>query len=150
MSYLLRHVREAAKNVCSINVFSCISQCPWLNHIHYVYIKSRFTVYSSFFKIRFQVIFVHYILHSPLIVGLRSHMCFLAVLDFILSVHNRSPSVIVCQQGLIPVFLLQSLKVLIVQYNPYYISYFHSSQIVRFVLNGISIVIIDSVFFQIN
>ena len=114
-------------------MYFLVSLSPWLSHIHYVYIKSPITVYSSFFKLVFLVIFVHYIV--PL-----SKVC--AVLsNFRLSIiHNslsdRSPSVIV--------FLLQSSKVMIVQYNPYYTSYCYSSQIVRFceTFNGIRIVML--------
>ena len=124
--------RKISVLLASFHVFLSVSESLAQSY-YYVYIKSPITVYSSFFKLVFLVIFVHYIV--PL-----SKVC--AVLsNFRLSIiHNslsdRSPSVIV--------FLLQSSKVLIVQYNPYYTSSCYSSQIVRFceTFNGIRIVML--------
>ena len=128
--------------------FLCIALCLLVSGlvIFTMYIKSPITVYSSFFVIHPLVIFVHY---SPLMVGLCSPKQFLAVVEifrlFIIhnSLSNRSPSSLslFASKGLIPFFLLQSAKVLIVRYNPYYISCY-SSQVVRFcvTLNDICII----------
>ena len=138
MSKLIKHVREAPNFFYSFSVFfmyCLVSVSLWLSHIHYVY---KFPYYSlqQVFVIHPLVIFVHY---SPLMVGLCSPKQFLAVVEifrlFIIhnSLSNRSPSSLslFASKGLIPFFLLQSAKVLIVRYNPYYISCY-SSQVVRF------------------
>ena len=90
-SKLIKHVREAPTNFCSSSFFSYISQCllvPGLV-IFTIYIKSSITVYSSFLK------FIHQSYLSTIYRSLIIQICavlsskqFLAVIDYISSVHN--------------------------------------------------------------
>ena len=148
MSKLFKHVREASTFFYSYSIFFMycfVSVRLWISHIHYAY-KVPYYSLQQFFVIHPLVIFVHY---SPLMVGLCSPKQFLAVVEifrlFIIhnSLSNRSLSSLslFASKGLIPFFLLQSAKVLIVRYNPYYISCY-SSYVVRFcvTLNDICII----------